>query len=97
MFLLVLKIIVINFHINIFKLCIVVFSMAEKQESKIPKDSAKPFYNKMSKEVVKRAVVAGAACAAKFKERNPKATEQETVAYVIKEMRKIIKEIDEAI
>lgn len=48
------------------------------------------------KEVVKRAVVAGAAAALKFKERNPKATEQEIVAHVTREMKRIISEIEEA-
>ncbi len=47
------------------------------------------------KEVVKRAVVAGAACALKYKEQNPRATEQETVAHVIKEMKRILREIEE--
>ncbi|MBI2044286.1 hypothetical protein HYT24_02900 [Candidatus Pacearchaeota archaeon] len=47
------------------------------------------------KEMVKRAVVAGAAAAMKYKERNPRATEQETVAHVIKEMKRILNEIED--
>ena len=49
----------------------------------------------MEKEIVKRAVIAGAASALKYKERNPKANESETMSYVIKEMKKILREIEE--
>lgn len=49
----------------------------------------------MEKEFVKRAVVAGAAAALKYKERNPKATESEIMSHVIKEIKRILREIDE--
>jgi hypothetical protein len=47
------------------------------------------------KEKMKMAVVAGASYAIRYKEEHPKATESETMSYVTKSMRKIIRDVEE--
>lgn len=49
----------------------------------------------MSKDMVERIFVAGAAKALDYKEKHPHSTESEIMSYVTKEMKKIIKEIKE--
>ena len=46
-------------------------------------------------EMMKRALIAGAAAALKYKDRNPSAGESEIISHVTKEMEKLIKEIEE--
>lgn len=45
--------------------------------------------------MMKRAFVAGASCAFGYKEKNPRATETETMSHATREMKKLIDEIDE--
>lgn len=47
------------------------------------------------KERMKRAFIAGASCAIDYKERNPRASESETMSHATKDMRRILKEIEE--
>lgn len=47
------------------------------------------------KDVVKRAIIAGASSALNYKERNPRATESEIMSHVTKEMKKLIEDIEE--
>ncbi|MBI4116766.1 hypothetical protein HY449_03425 [Candidatus Pacearchaeota archaeon] len=47
------------------------------------------------KDTMKRAFVAGASCAFDYKEKNPRATETETMSHVAREMRKLINEIED--
>ncbi len=47
----------------------------------------------MDKDAIKRAVIAGASYALKYKEQNEKATDSETIIYVTKSMKKIIDDI----
>ncbi|MBI5803445.1 hypothetical protein HY448_02055 [Candidatus Pacearchaeota archaeon] len=49
----------------------------------------------MEKELVKRAVIAGASYAIKHMERNPRANESEVMAKVMKDIKKIVAEIEE--
>ncbi|MCX6749757.1 MAG: hypothetical protein NTW17_03390 [Candidatus Pacearchaeota archaeon] len=49
----------------------------------------------VEKEIIKRALIAGAASALNYKEKNPHASESEVMSHVTKEMRKIIEEIEE--
>ena len=49
----------------------------------------------MVKDAVKRAVIAGASYALKYKEENERATESEVIIYVTKNIRKIIDDIEE--
>ncbi len=46
------------------------------------------------KDVIKRAMIAGAASAMNYKERHPKATESEVMSHVSKEMTRLIDEIE---
>jgi len=45
-------------------------------------------------EKVKMAVIAGAACAMRYKELHPNATESEVLKYVSKEVRNILEQIE---
>ena len=47
------------------------------------------------KEMMKMAFVAGASCAFDYKEKNPRATETETMSHAAREMRKLINEIED--
>ncbi len=49
----------------------------------------------MEKEKLKRVFIAGAAAAINYKEKNPKASESETMSHITKEMRKLIDEIED--
>mgnify|MGYP001560757674 FL=1 len=46
-------------------------------------------------EMMKRALIAGAAAALKYKEKNQSAGESEVMSHVTKEIEKLIKEIEE--
>lgn len=46
-------------------------------------------------EVLKRVFIAGAAAAISYKERNPRAPESEVMSHVTKEMKKMIKGIED--
>lgn len=46
-------------------------------------------------ETLKMAIVAGAACALKYKEENPKADESDVMSHVTRSIREIISKIDE--
>ena len=48
----------------------------------------------IKKEMLKRIFIAGASAAINYKERNPKASESETMSHVTKEMEKVITEIE---
>ena len=48
----------------------------------------------MEEEVMKRAVIAGAASALKYKENHPNASESETMSHVTKELGRIISDIE---
>ncbi|MBS3085409.1 hypothetical protein J4225_01860 [Candidatus Pacearchaeota archaeon] len=43
---------------------------------------------------MKMGIISGASHATKYKEKNPKATEEEVIRYVTREVEKILKEID---
>ncbi|MDE1848725.1 MAG: hypothetical protein KGH55_01700 [Nanoarchaeota archaeon] len=45
-------------------------------------------------EIIKRAVISGAAHALKFKEKNPSASDSEALREVVRELETIIREID---
>jgi len=45
-------------------------------------------------EMMKRAVIAGASCAIDYKEMHPRASESEIMSHVSKEMRHLIREIE---
>jgi len=47
------------------------------------------------KEMMKRAFIAGASCAIDYKEKNLRASESEIMSHTAKEMRRILKEIEE--
>ncbi|MEK6847522.1 MAG: hypothetical protein AABX50_00150 [Nanoarchaeota archaeon] len=49
----------------------------------------------VKKETMKMAIVAGAAAAMKYKEKNPNATESEIMNHVTQNMEKIIRDIEE--
>ncbi len=47
------------------------------------------------KEMIKMAVITGAASAIKYKEEHPRASESETMSHITREMRKIIRNLEE--
>ena len=49
----------------------------------------------VEKEILKRAIIAGAAHAMDYKEKNPRASESEIMSHVTREMRKIIKNVED--
>jgi len=49
----------------------------------------------MEEEYKKMAVISGASHALKYKERNPRASEQEVLQYVTKHIEEILRKIDE--
>lgn len=49
----------------------------------------------MVKDAVKRAVIAGASYALKYKQENERATDSEAISYVTKNIRKIIEDIED--
>jgi hypothetical protein len=52
--------------------------------------------NMVKKEIIKRAFIAGAGVALKYKEKKPNASESEVMSYVTKEMEKAIREIEKS-
>jgi hypothetical protein len=49
----------------------------------------------VKEDIIKRVFIAGAAAALNYKERNPNASESEVMSHVTKEMKKLIREIEE--